>query len=640
MQCGTGTTGWHVQLSPGNPADNFRNFGGATSPSNLTVGPSASVRADPIMNTATPFGTRQPANPHVAAWVRDMAAITQPDRIFWCDGSEAERDHLYDEAVKSGVLLRLNQEKLPGCYYHRSNPNDVARVEQCTYICTETEEEAGPTNNWSEPKAMRAKLLALAKGAMVGRTMYVVPYLMGPAGSPLTKIGYELTDSIYVVLNMRIMTRMGDVARRELADREDFNRGLHCLLDLDPAKRFICHFPQRNEVISLGSGYGGNVLLGKKCLALRIGSWLGRKEGWLAEHMLILGVESPTGEKTYVAAAFPSACGKTNFAMLVPPAHFAGWKIWTVGDDIAWMKPGPDGRLWAINPEAGYFGVAPGTNAKTNPNAMITLSRDTIFTNVALTPDGTVWWEGHDDPPPAECLDWQGRPWTPASKEKAAHPNSRFTAPMQNNPALATEANQPDGVPIGAIIFGGRRATTLPLVCEAFNWVHGVYLGATMGSEMTAAAAGTVGQVRRDPMAMLPFCGYNMGHYFRHWLNMRKRLKYPPRVFQVNWFRKDAAGKFLWPGFGENMRVLKWIVDRCHGRVGAHEAPLGWLPRVQDFDFDGLTEFGPEQFTQVQDINLEEWRREVLSQDELFMKIYSFLPKEMIFQRELLVARL
>jgi phosphoenolpyruvate carboxykinase (GTP) len=592
------------------------------------------------MNTTAPFGTRQPANPHVAAWVRDMAAITQPDRIFWCDGSEAERDYLYDEAVKSGVLIRLNQEKLPGCYYHRSHPNDVARVEQCTYICTETEEEAGPTNNWSEPKAMRAKLLALAKGAMVGRTMYVVPYLMGPAGSPLTKIGYELTDSIYVVLNMRIMTRMGEVARRELADRDDFNRGLHCLLDLDPAKRFICHFPQHNEIISIGSGYGGNVLLGKKCLALRIGSWLGRKEGWLAEHMLILGVESPTGEKTYVAAAFPSACGKTNFAMLVPPAHFAGWKIWTVGDDIAWMKPGPDGRLWAINPEAGYFGVAPGTNAKTNPNAMITLSRDTIFTNVALKPDGTVWWEGHDDPAPAECLDWQGRPWTPASKEKAAHPNSRFTAPMQNNPALATEANRPDGVPISAIIFGGRRATTLPLVCEAFNWVHGVYLGATMGSEMTAAAAGTVGQVRRDPMAMLPFCGYNMGHYFRHWLNMRKRLKYPPRVFQVNWFRKDAAGKFLWPGFGENMRVLKWVVDRCHGRVGAHEAPLGWLPRVQDFDFDGLTEFGPEQFTQVQDINLEEWRREVLSQDELFMKIYSFLPKEMIFQRELLVARL
>ena len=592
------------------------------------------------MKTPSAFGTRQPANAHVAAWVRDMAAITQPDRIFWCDGSEAERDHLYAEAVKSGVLVKLNQEKLPGCYYHRSDPNDVARVEQCTFICTETEEEAGPTNNWAEPKAMRAKLLALAKGAMQGRTMYVVPYLMGPAGSPLTKIGYELTDSIYVVLNMRIMTRMGEVARHELGDREDFNRGLHCLLDLDPAKRFISHFPQRNEIISLSSGYGGNVLLGKKCLALRIGSWLGRKEGWLAEHMLILGVESPTGEKTYVAAAFPSACGKTNFAMLVPPAHFNGWKIWTVGDDIAWMKPGADGRLWAINPEAGYFGVAPGTNAKTNPNAMVTLSRDTIFTNVALKPDGTVWWEGHDDPPPAECLDWQGRPWTPASKEKAAHPNSRFTAPMGNNPALAAEANEPDGVPISAIIFGGRRATTLPLVCEAFNWVHGVYLGATMGSEMTAAAAGTVGQVRRDPMAMLPFCGYNMGHYFRHWLNMRKRLKYPPRVFQVNWFRKSDDGKFLWPGFGENMRVLKWIVDRCHGRVGAHEAPLGWLPRVQDFDFAGLSGFGPAEFDQVQGINIEEWRREVLSQDELFMKIYSYLPKEMIFQRELLVARL
>ncbi len=593
------------------------------------------------MDTTTLLGTHQPANGHVATWVRDMAALTEPDRIFWCDGSEAERDHLYAEAVRTGVLVKLDPEKLPGCYYHRSNPNDVARVEQCTFICTETEEEAGPTNNWAEPKAMRAKLLALAKGAMRGRTMYVVPYLMGPAGSPMTKVGYELTDSVYVVLNMRIMARMGDVARHELGDRDDFNRGLHCLLDLDPARRFIAHFPQRNEIISLGSGYGVKVLLGKKCLALRIGSWLGRKESWLAEHMLILGVESPTGEKTFVAAAFPSACGKTNFAMLVPPARYAGWKIWTVGDDIAWMRVNQeDGRLYAINPEAGYFGVAPGTNAKTNPNAMVTLSRDTIFTNVALKPDGTVWWEGHDDPAPAECLDWQGRPWTPASKEKAAHPNSRFTAPMRNNPALAPEADSPEGVPISAIIFGGRRATTLPLVCEAFNWVHGVYLGATMGSEMTAAAAGTVGQVRRDPMAMLPFCGYNMGHYFRHWLNMRKRLKYPPRVFQVNWFRKDAADKFLWPGFGENMRVLKWVVDRCHGRVGAHEAPLGWLPRVQDFDFEGLAGFGPEQFDQVQGIDIEEWRREVLSQDELFMKIYSYLPKEMIFQRELLVARL
>ena len=593
------------------------------------------------MNLTSTFGTRPQVNPHVARFVDEAAALTQPDQVFWCDGSEAERDHLRALAVKEGVLIPLNQEKLPGCYYHRSNPNDVARVEQCTYICTETEEEAGPTNNWADPDAMRARLRELARGGMRGRTMYVVPYLMGPQGSPLAKVGYELTDSVYVVLNMQIMTRMGEVARKELGDRADFNRGLHCLLDLDPAKRLICHFPQDDEIISVGSGYGGNVLLGKKCLALRIGSWLGRKKGWLAEHMLILGVEAPSGEKTYVAAAFPSACGKTNFTMLVPPARFEGWKIWTVGDDIAWMSPGADGRLWAINPEAGYFGVAPGTNAKTNPNAMATLGRDTIFTNVALKPDGTVWWEGHDDPAPEQCLDWQGRPWTPASKEKAAHPNSRFTAPMRNNPSLAAEADSPNGVPISAIIFGGRRATTLPLVYEAFNWVHGVYLGATMGSETTAAAAGAVGQVRRDPMAMLPFCGYNMGHYFRHWLNLRKRLRFPPRVFQVNWFRKDAAsGRFLWPGYGENMRVLKWMVDRVHGRAGANESPLGWLPRVEDVDLGDLTGFGPAEFEQAQSINLEEWRRELLSQDELFMKLYSYLPKEMIFQRELLVARL
>ncbi len=593
------------------------------------------------MTTPNSFGIQpQQVNEHVARWVQESAALTQPDRIYWCDGSEAERAHLREVAVREGVLIPLNQEKLPGCYYHRSNPNDVARVEQCTYICTETEEEAGPTNNWADPDVMRAKLRELARGSMKGRTMYVIPYLMGPAGSPLAKVGYELTDSVYVVLNMQIMTRMGEVARKELGARSDFNRGLHCMLDLDPARRFICHFPQDDEIISVGSGYGGNVLLGKKCLALRIGSWLGRKKGWLAEHMLILGVEAPNGEKTYVAAAFPSACGKTNFAMLIPPARFQGWKIWTIGDDIAWMSPGADGRLWAINPEAGYFGVAPGTNGKTNPNAMASLSRDTIFTNVALKPDGTVWWEGHDDPPPAECLDWQGRPWTPASKEKAAHPNSRFTAPMKNNPSLAPEAESSAGVPISAIIFGGRRATTLPLVYEAFNWVHGVYLGATMGSETTAAAAGAVGQVRRDPMAMLPFCGYNMGHYFRHWLNLRKRLRFPPRVFQVNWFRKDAGGRFLWPGFGDNMRVLKWMVDRVHGRAGANESPLGWLPRVEDVDLGDLAGFGPAEFEQVQSINLEEWRRELLSQDELFMKLYSYLPKEMIFQRELLVARL
>ncbi|MEN9677294.1 MAG: hypothetical protein RIS76_3190 [Verrucomicrobiota bacterium] len=586
------------------------------------------------------FGTVPSTNPHLLAWVRDTVGITQPDRVFWCDGSLEEREALYAAAVAEGVLIPLNQEKLPGCYYHRSHPNDVARVEQCTYICTEAEVDAGPTNNWSEPRAMREKLLGLARGSMKGRILYVVPYLMGPAGSPLSKVGVEITDSIYVVLNMRIMTRMGRVALEALGESADFNRGLHCLLNLDPAHRYISHFPERNEVISVGSGYGGNALLGKKCLALRIASWLGRQEGWMAEHMLILGVEAPSGEKTFVAAAFPSQCGKTNFAMMVPPARFAGWKVWTVGDDIAWMKPGANGRLYAINPEAGYFGVAPGTNARTNPNAMKSIQRDTIYTNVALKPDGTVWWEGHDDPPPAECLDWKGQPWTPKSPEKAAHANSRFTAPMRNNPMLAPEADSPQGVPIDALIFGGRRPTTVPLVFQAFNWSHGVYLGATMGSETTAAAAGTVGQVRRDPMAMLPFCGYNMGRYFRHWLDMRKRMKFPPRVFHVNWFRRDEGGKFLWPGYGENMRVLKWIIDRCRGRAAASETALGWVPHWEDFDTEDLPDFTPEKFDQLQAMNPDEWRREILQQDELFMNIYQFLPKEMIFQRELLVARL
>lgn len=569
-----------------------------------------------------------------------MVDLCRPDRVFWCNGSEAERAALTAEAVRQGVLIPLNQEKLPGCYYHRSNPNDVARVEQCTFICSESEEEAGPTNNWMAPMEAYEKLHGMARGAMAGRTMYVIPYLMGPPGSPMSRVGVEITDSIYVALSMRIMTRMGDVALHELGDGTGFNRGLHCMLDVNPERRFICHFPQDNAIISVGSAYGGNVLLGKKCLALRIGSWLGRKEGWFAEHMLILGVESPTGERTYVAAAFPSACGKTNFAMMIPPERFQGWKIWTVGDDIAWMKTGADGRLYAINPENGYFGVAPGTNFKSNPNAMRSIARDTIYTNVALLPDGDVWWEGKDGEPPQECLDWRGQKWTPASTEKAAHPNSRFTAPMTNNPMLAPEVADPNGVPISAIIFGGRRATTLPLVYEAFNWVHGVYIGATMGSETTAAAAGALGQVRRDPMAMLPFCGYNMAHYFRHWLNMRKRMKFPPRIFNVNWFRKDDSGAFMWPGFGENMRVLKWVIDRCHGRVGAYETPLGWLPRTQDFDLDGLPNFTAEDLERVQNINLEEWRREVISQDELFIRLYSYLPKEMIFQRELLVARL
>ena len=586
------------------------------------------------------FGTELPGNSHVLAWVGDVARRTLPDRVFWCDGSEAERDALYAAAVAQGVLVRLNQEKLPGCYYHRSHPDDVARVEQCTYICTESEADAGPTNNWSAPGPMRERLLAMVTGSMRGRVLYVVPYLMGPPGSPLSRVGVEITDSIYVVLNMRIMARMGRVAWEALGEAAEFNRGLHCLLDLDPERRFICHFPERNEVISVGSGYGGNALLGKKCFALRIASWLGCHEGWMAEHMLILGVESPDGEKTYVAAAFPSQCGKTNFAMLVPPERYRGWRVWTVGDDIAWMKPGPDGRLHAINPEAGYFGVAPGTNAKTNPNAMQSIRRDTIFTNVALKPDGTVWWEGHDDPPPAECLDWRGNPWTPESLEKAAHPNSRFTAPMINNPMLAPEAHDPAGVPISALIFGGRRPNTVPLVFEAFNWSHGVFLGATMGSETTAAAAGAVGQVRRDPMAMLPFCGYNIGRYFRHWLDMRKRLRLPPRVFQVNWFRRDEDGSFLWPGYGENMRVLRWIVDRCRHHAGACETALGWVPRWEDFDTDGLEGFTESRFDRLQAMNPDEWRREILQHDELFMNIYQFLPKEMIFQRELLVARL
>jgi phosphoenolpyruvate carboxykinase (GTP) len=586
------------------------------------------------------LGTCNTTNSIVINWVNEMAALCQPDRIFWCNGSETEKQALTDQAVADGVLVKLNPEKLPGCYYHRSNPNDVARVEHCTYICTEAEADAGPTNNWAPPREMKERLYGLARGGMKGRTMYVIPYLMGPPGSPLAKVGIELTDSIYVVLNMRIMTRMGDIACQQLGQGDNFNRGLHCMLDLHPDRRFICHFPGENLIISVGSGYGGNVLLGKKCLSLRIGSFLGRQEGWMAEHMLILGVESPTGEKTYVAAAFPSACGKTNFAMLVPPPHFQGWKIWTLGDDIAWMKPGPDGRLYAINPEAGYFGVAPGTNYKSNPNAMRTIARDTIYTNVALTPDLDVWWEGKDGPPPKECLDWQGRKWTPESKEKAAHPNSRFTAPMTNNPALAPEVNDPYGVPISAIIFGGRRATTMPLVFEAFNWVHGVFVGATIGSEMTAAAVGGMGQVRRDPMAMLPFCGYNMGEYLRHWLRMRKRLKFPPRIFHVNWFRKDDQGNFLWPGFGENMRVLKWIVDRCHGRVNATETPLGWVPGARDIDLEGLDGFTPEHLEQVLDIDIEEWRRELLMQEELFLKLYSHLPKEMIFQRELLVSRL
>ena len=585
-------------------------------------------------------GSCNTKNKAVIQWVDDMAKLSQPDKIHWCDGSDVEKKALIGEAVAAGILIELNQEKRPGCYLHRSNPNDVARVEQCTYICTDSEEEAGPTNNWAPPKAMYQKLHGLLEGAMRGRTLYVIPYLMGPPGSPLAKVGIEITDSIYVALSMGIMTRMGTIAFEHLGDSDDFNRGMHSMLDVNPERRFICHFPHDNAIISVGSAYGGNVLLGKKCLALRIGSFLARNEGWFAEHMLILKVESPTGEVTYVAAAFPSACGKTNFAMLLPPPSYKGWKIQTIGDDIAWMKPGADGRLYAINPEAGYFGVVPGTNEETNPSAMATISRDTIFTNVGLLPDGDVWWEGKDGPEPKECIDWRGNPWTPASSDPAAHPNSRFAVPMINNPVLAPEVNDPKGVPISAIIFGGRRATTMPLVFQAFNWVHGVYVGATVGSEMTAAAVGGAGQVRRDPMAMLPFCGYNMGDYFRHWLNMRKKIKHLPRIFHVNWFRKGENGQFLWPGFGENMRVLKWIVDRCHHRVGAEEGALGWMPVLEDFDLEGMQNFGPTEFNKVQAVNEEDWRKEALSHEELFMRLHATLPKEFIFTRELLITRL
>jgi phosphoenolpyruvate carboxykinase (GTP) len=579
-------------------------------------------------------------NPSVLRFVEETATRTRPDRIYWCDGSAEEKAALTREAVAAGILIPLHPEKWPGCYLHRSHPNDVARVEQCTFICTDGQDGAGPTNHWAPPKAMLETLHGLLDGAMAGRTLYVIPYVMGPVGSPMSKIGIELTDSIYVALNMGIMTRMGEVAWRQLGDSDDFNRGVHAMLDVHPDRRIIAHFPHENTIISVGSAYGGNVLLGKKCFALRIGSYLARNEGWMAEHMLILKVTSPRGESTFVAAAFPSACGKTNFAMLVPPERFSGWKVETIGDDIAWMRPGPDGRLYAINPEAGYFGVVPGTNRRSNPNAMDTIAKDTLFTNVALLPDGDIWWEGKDGPPPAECLDWRGQRWTPDSKEPAAHPNSRFTAPMHNNPALAQEVDDPQGVPISAIVFGGRRSDTMPLVFQAFNWVQGVYVGATIGSETTAAAVGSVGQVRRDPMAMLPFCGYNMGDYFRHWIDMRKKIRHLPRLFHVNWFRKDREGRFLWPGFGENMRVLEWIVDRCHYRVGAEEGILGWMPLVENFDLAGLKNFGPAEFEAVQATHEEELRREVLMHEELFMKLHSTLPKEFVYTRELLVARL
>ena len=585
------------------------------------------------------IGDAKPGNAAVLDWVNEIAALTEPENIFWCDGSDRENEFLIAESMKQNVLIELNQKKVPRCYLHRSDPNDVARVEQFTIVCTPTKEEAGPTNNWSEPRETYAKLRGLLKGAMHGRTMFVIPYMMGPGDSPLTKVGFEITDSKYVVLSMRIMTRMGEIALKRLGNdpHSEWNRGVHSLLDVNSERRFICHFPQDNTIISVGSGYGGNVLLSKKCLALRIGSYLARTQGWMAEHMLILGVESPEGRKHYVAAAFPSACGKTNFAMLIPPAHFKGWKITTVGDDIAWMRI-RDGRLYAVNPENGYFGVVPGTSYKSNPNAMRSIAHDTIYTNVALTDDGDVWWEGKDGPPPAHALDWRGDDWTPESKEKAAHPNSRFTTPVRNNPALDFDIEKGEGVPISAIIFGGRRSDTVPLVYQAFDWNHGVYLGATMASETTAAAAGAVGRVRRDPMAMLPFCGYNIGHYFQHWLDMGKRLTTPPLIFNVNWFRKGADGKFLWPGFGENMRVLKWIIDRCERNGGAVESPVGWLPSPHDLDLAEL-DIDHNAIDELLGLDHEEWQKEIAAHKGFFDSLGRIVPKELQKQREQLATR-
>jgi phosphoenolpyruvate carboxykinase (GTP) len=595
----------------------------------------------PAVSTPDGIGDARPPNQAVLDWAQEVARLTEPENIFWCDGSEKENDWLLDQAQRQGVVIKLNEEKKPGSYLHRSNPNDVARVEQFTLICTPTKEEAGPTNHWADPTETYAKLNGLLKGAMKGRTMFVVPYIMGPPDSPLAKVGFEITDSIYVVLSMRIMTRMGSVAVKRLEASQDgeWNRGVHSLLDVNPDRRWICHFPQDNAIISVGSGYGGNVLLSKKCLALRIGSYLARKQGWLAEHMLILGVESPEGRKHYVAAAFPSACGKTNFAMLIPPAHFKGWKVTTIGDDIAWMQIGPDGRLYAVNPENGYFGVVPGTSYKSNPNAMKSIERDTLYTNVALTDDGDVWWEGKDGPPPASCIDWKGNRWTPASKEKAAHPNSRFAVPMRNNPVLDPDVEKGEGVPISAIIFGGRRSDTMPLIFSALNWTHGVYVGATMASETTAAATGAVGQVRRDPMAMLPFCGYSMGDYFQHWLEIGPRLTNPPLIFHVNWFRKGADGKFLWPGFGNNMRVLKWIIDRCEGRGSAEETPIGGIPRLEDLDLEELDGVSNEQMKELLSVKPDEWKTELEGQKKFFETLQPDMPEALLAEREEVARR-